>query len=88
MKKQVQLGDTVQDMVTGLKGVVTGITQWITGCDQAIVQPPLKKDGEKPETVWMDINRCKVSKVKRIVIPTYEKPKDNGGVQDTPTRTL
>ena len=82
---KIKLGMTVKDIVTGLKGVVIGTTAWLTGCDQAIVQPPVNKDGEKPDTMWFDVNRLVILKAKIIKIPTYTV-KDNGGMQHIPTK--
>lgn len=36
-----EIGDRVRDKVTGFSGVITGITQWTTGCARAVVQPAL-----------------------------------------------
>lgn len=49
-----ELGDTARDTVTGLTGKVIGMTQWLTGCPRAIIQPPLDKDGKVPDTYSID----------------------------------
>lgn len=50
------LGNTVKDRVTGFSGVVTGVVHYLTGCSQALVQPPVK-DGELKESHWFDVQR-------------------------------
>lgn len=39
MEKQIELGDIVQDLVTGFKGMAVARTKWITGCDRITVCP-------------------------------------------------
>lgn len=55
------MGLTVQDRITGFKGVVTGRAQYVTGCEQALVQPPIKADGgDFVEGRWFDEDRLVV----------------------------
>lgn len=56
------LGKTVQDVVTGFKGRVLGHAEYITGCDQYLVQPECKplEVIEKPKGEWFDESRLKV----------------------------
>jgi len=53
------LGATVTDRITGFRGVVTGLVHYLTGCDQALVQPPAK-DGEYKSSEWFDVQRLTV----------------------------
>jgi hypothetical protein len=55
----IQLGDTVRDQITGFEGVTTGRAEYLTGCVQFIVQPPLK-DGKFEEGRWFDEDRLEV----------------------------
>lgn len=48
-----------QDKITGFKGVVTGHADYITGCDQYLIQPGVK-DGEWKEARWFDEGRLVV----------------------------
>lgn len=61
-KFKVLLGQTVKDQITGFKGVVTGLGVYITGCQQVLVQPPLKK-GDFVESRWFDEDRLEILKV-------------------------
>lgn len=51
----INLGDTVKDKLTGLKGVVIARTQWLHGCTRITIQPPgLTKEGVARETYVVD----------------------------------
>lgn len=56
----MQLGDTVRDVITNFTGVVTGIVEYISGCNQALVTPRLKNDGSREEGCWFDLQRLVV----------------------------
>lgn len=55
------LGLAVEDCVTGYKGVVTSVTFDLYGCIQAIVSPPMDKDGKVADGHWLDVHRLKVT---------------------------
>lgn len=48
-----------KDKITGFRGVVTGHADYITGCDQYLIQPGVK-DGEWKEARWLDEGRLEV----------------------------
>ncbi len=54
--KKVELGTKVRDMVTGFVGVVTGRTEWLTGCATVGLQGEVK-DGKVPDAFWVDETR-------------------------------
>lgn len=72
----VELGATVEDVITGFRGTVTGIVHYITGCDQALVAPRgLDGDGKIRESNWYDIQRLVVdTSVPRIVLDNGKTP--------------
>ena len=49
---KVELGQKVQDSITGFVGRVTGRCEYITGCTQVLIQPPIKADGDFVESRW------------------------------------
>ena len=51
------IGRRVKDRITGFEGVVTGYCEYITGCNQALIAPPTKDDGEFVESRWFDEQR-------------------------------
>ncbi len=90
-------GDTIEDIITGFKGIVTGRADYITGCNQYSVTGRVEKDGAKQEHghMWLDENRVKLDgAIGRMALPTLDqdnedpirKRDDNGGPQDTPSK--
>lgn len=70
-------GTTVKDCITGITGVVTGRSDYITGCDQYLVQPISDKKDKKPDALWFDDQRLvEVSGERVVEIPDQgvEKP--------------
>lgn len=52
---KIALGDRAREKITGIEGIVTGITHWLTGCDHiAIKRPGIDKDGKPWELLWFD----------------------------------
>jgi hypothetical protein len=41
LKLKTKLGVTAKDLVTGFEGKVLGLCQYITGCNQVLIQPKL-----------------------------------------------
>jgi hypothetical protein len=61
------LGDRVRDRVTGLSGIMVGISYWLAGCARGAIQPETSKAGKAPESFWVDVPLLVV--VKKGVIP-------------------
>ena len=76
------LGDEVQCMVSGFKGVIYGRTQYLNGCIQYGVQSRVQKDG-KSICNWIDEPQLKRTKKQKVKV----KLKPVGGPHDAPTRT-
>ena len=51
---EIKLGDTVQDMVSGLKGIAVARTYWLFGVSRITLQPPVDKDGQVPKNYCCD----------------------------------
>lgn len=58
--KGIKLGVTAIDRITGFRGVVTGIVEYISGCNQALVVPRVKPDGTAGEAGWYDLQRLDI----------------------------
>ena len=56
-------GSKMKDKVTGLEGTITGRADYITGCRQYSLQPPLK-EGDVPPAVWLDEDRLELAGTK------------------------
>ena len=53
---RLSMGDAVKHRVTGFKGHITGVCDYITGCRQMLVTPKAK-DGKMPASHWLDEDR-------------------------------
>lgn len=67
------LGSTVRDRITGFTGVVTGHVEYLTGCNQALVVPPMR-DGKLPESQWFDVQRLEDTGAECIVLDNGATP--------------
>lgn len=76
----VEFGDQVTDPITGFKGTVIAITQWMYGCRRVTVQPKgLNKDGELYDAQQFDEPGLKVTKAAKIPASVKKKRAANGG---------
>lgn len=72
----IELGDMVQDKISGFKGIANSLAKCLTGCDRVEVVPnKLNKEGKLADGYWFDEYQLKV--VKRGVIrpATVQEPK-------------
>jgi len=53
----IKLGTTYKDKITGFVGVATGFVQYISGCNQALIQPRCGDDGSMRDSQWFDQQR-------------------------------
>lgn len=58
--ESVRMGVEVKDRVTGLRGIITGKTEYINGCVQWLVKPPVDKDGKLVDGCWIDTVQLEV----------------------------
>jgi len=58
--ESVRMRVEVRDRVTGLRGIVTGRTEYINGCVQWLVKPPVDKDGKLVDGCWIDTIQLEV----------------------------
>lgn len=83
MATKVKIGYTVKDQITGFKGTVTGIAEYITGCRQVLVAGTGKDDNSTmPESVWLDEPR--VERVGETVFKLDEQEVNNSPGPDKP----
>ena len=54
---KVELGYTYRDKISGFRGVCTGLVQYISGCNQAVLTPSVKKEGSLESGCWFDEQR-------------------------------
>ena len=63
------LGLKAEDKVTGFAGVITSISFDLYGCIQALVRPPINKEGQMQGSVWFDVNRLGIKNKKLVMEP-------------------
>lgn len=59
-----QLGDKVEDTVSGFKGVVVSKHLYLQGCSRLTLQPKVDKDGKLPDCATFDTPQIKIIKAK------------------------
>ena len=62
-------GDRVRDRISGLKGIVIGVHDWLFGCRRITIQPEEVKDGKPAEGYCVDSAQCEVLKRAAIEPP-------------------
>jgi hypothetical protein len=75
---------TVKDKISGFEGQVTGHADYITGCDQYLVQPP-SKDGEWKDPRWFDESRLEVIKTESLKVEELQG-EENGADSPAPIK--
>lgn len=55
----IELGKKARDKITGFEGIITGRCQYLTGCDQYGLVPPVR-DGKIEQCQWFDEGRIEV----------------------------
>ncbi len=68
------LGWLMKDVITGFVGNVTGVAYYISGCNQALIQPKVKEDGSIKEGQWFDFQRLENTGGERIVLDNGDTP--------------
>jgi len=79
---EIKLGDEVQDVISGFKGIAIGKTKWLHGCDRIIIAPRVDKDGKVGDNHSFDDAQVKVLKKKKA--PPKKKAAKKGGPRMTP----
>lgn len=67
-KSKFSLGDEVKCSVTGFRGVVTSVTEYLNGCVQCGVQAPLGKDGKWGENYAIDESQLVLVKAAKVKV--------------------
>lgn len=54
---QTKLGHTYADIITGFSGVCIGRAEYLTGCNQSLLQPKGSDPNKRPDSEWFDEQR-------------------------------
>jgi len=76
----IELGDEVQDKVTGFKGIAVVRSIYLQGCDRISVQSPVDKEGEIPEPQHFDDPQLKILKKQKVKPEDVQEKQKPGGV--------
>ena len=68
------LGSTVTDRITGFRGVAVGHVEYLTGCNQTLVVPPVDAEGKLRDGQWFDDQRLKVSDEAPVTLDNSATP--------------
>ena len=87
--EKIEMGDLVQDAITGHTGIAGGFTRYLNGCEQWLVMAQReKKDKDDKTDVWHDAQRLEV--VTKGVFDTQRYTRRTGatipGGPSSPTR--
>ena len=82
-EKKIALGDVAQDSITGFKGVVVAVTEWLSGCRRVTIQPQALHDGKPIESETFDETQVVVLRSKE----TPEGSHRTGGPRPAPMRS-
>jgi hypothetical protein len=56
-KVDVEFGEEYEDKITGFRGFCTGVSHFISGCDQVLLVPAVDEKGSYKEGIWLDDER-------------------------------
>ena len=76
-------GDEVRDIITGVKGIVVGRTEYFTGCTHIGIAPATLKDGKAQDWQWPEESRLELVKAKKVAIGAG--PKRSGAFPNPPS---
>lgn len=68
----IGLGDRIKDRITGLKGIVLGITDWLYGCERIAVQPEQTVKGQPADIFVIDMAQAVL--VEAGAVPPSPRP--------------
>ncbi len=74
MDSELKLGVMAHDRITGFTGRVTGLVDYISGCNQALIIPEVDKDGRLVEGHWFDVQRIEVLPGEVLVLDNGQTP--------------
>jgi hypothetical protein len=78
----IELGKEGRDKITGFKGIVTGMCQYLYGCTRYLLNPKVSKDGKINEPEWFDDGRIEI--IGRGITPKSVQSKKPGGDRNPP----
>lgn len=72
--RSIELGKTYRDVITKFSGVATGHVNYISGCNQVLLAPPVDNEGRLRDSQWFDEQRLEEQDATTIVLDNRETP--------------
>ena len=85
MRRKFKLGDKVRDKISGLEGIITSRIEFLNGCVQYGIQPPVTPDGTMREVEYIDEEQLEHIEEKKKSI---KKNDTGGGIRCYPKKNL
>lgn len=68
-----EFGLKAKDIISGFTGIITGHSDYITGCDQYLLAPQVRDDNSVSDSKWYDENRIEIlPNEQKIILNTEE----------------
>ncbi len=77
----IKLGSKVRDKVTGFTGIATAKIEYLNGCIQICIKPPVDKNNKMPDVEYVDIDQIEILEEEKI---TFLKKLTGGPQRDCP----
>jgi hypothetical protein len=85
MEAKFELGDSVECIITGFTGIVTGVAIYLNGCiTYGVLDQKLDDKGEMKKTKWFDEPQLICVEKQKINV----KEKQDGGMMPIPERNI
>lgn len=78
----LNLGDRARDRITGFAGIITGRCEYLTGCDQVLINPGKLRDDKVVEGAWFDVSRVELTGEAAFTLDAAAVAEAPGGPQD------
>ncbi len=77
----IKLGSKVRDKVTGFTGIATAKIEYLNGCIQICIKPPVGENNIMPDVEYVDIDQIEILEEEKI---TFLKKLTGGPQRDCP----
>lgn len=84
----VELGDKVEDMVTGFAGIVVSTTNYLNGCTRIAVQPQTLFEGQPAKESWFDSPQLLIKEKGAVQMEAQEGEKGGPAYLKDPGREV
>jgi len=78
----IELGKKGRDKITGFEGIITGKAEYLFGCTQYNLVPPMR-EGKLPDIQWFDEGRIEIIG-EGVALKDVQVEKNGGPNRDTP----